>query len=65
MSNLRQFEKDERQDLQKIFNQMNTLHAQMGGRDSRPERKALLRAMRILRKEIDRKWGLGPRFQNP
>jgi hypothetical protein len=54
MNNLRQYEKDERQNLQKIVEQMNNLHARMGGRDSRPERKALLRAMNVLQKEIDR-----------
>ena len=54
MNNLRQYEKDERQNLQKIVEQMNNLHASMGGRDSRPERKALLRAMNVLQKEIDR-----------
>lgn len=54
MNNLRQYEKDESQNLRKIVEQMNNLHAQMGGRDSRPERKALVKAMTILQKEIDR-----------
>ena len=54
MNNLKQYEKDESQNLQKIVEQMNALHAQMGGRDARPERKALLRAMRVLQKEITR-----------
>lgn len=54
MNNLRQYEKDEKQNLRKIVEEMNGLHARMGGRDSRPERKALLRAMHILQKEIDR-----------
>jgi hypothetical protein len=54
MNNLKQYEKDERDNLRKIVEQMNDLHARMGGRDSRPERKALLRAMIVLQKEIDR-----------
>ena len=61
MNNLRQYEKDERQNLQKIVEQMNNLHASMGGRDSRPERKALLRAMNVLQKEIDRE---GERYED-
>ena len=54
MNNLRQYEKDESQNLRKIVEQMNNLHAKMGGRDSRPERKALVKAMAVLQKEIDR-----------
>lgn len=54
MNNLRQYEKDERNNLRKIVDQMNHLHATMGGRDSRPERIALLKAMRILQKEISK-----------
>jgi hypothetical protein len=54
MNNLRQYEKDERQNLQRIVEQINNLHANMGGRDSRPERKALMRAMVVLQKEIKR-----------
>jgi hypothetical protein len=54
MNSLKQYEKDERNNLRKIVEQMNNLHARMGGRDSRPERKALLRAMSVLQKEIDR-----------
>jgi hypothetical protein len=54
MNNLIQYEKDERQNLQKIVEQMNNLHASMGGRESRPERKALMRAMVMLQKEIKR-----------
>lgn len=54
VNNLRQYEKDESQNLRRIVEEMNSLHARMGGRDSRPERVALLRAMRILQKEIDR-----------
>jgi hypothetical protein len=33
---------------------MNRLHARMGGRDRRPERLALMKCMKILRKEIER-----------
>jgi hypothetical protein len=54
MNNLRQYEKDERTNLRLVVDQMNRLHAVMGGRDSRPERKALVRAMRVLQKEIAR-----------
>ena len=54
MNNLRQYEKDERGNLRKIVNDMNNLHALMGGRTNRPERKALLRAMYVLQKEIER-----------
>ena len=54
MNNLRQYEKDERMNLMKIIESMNLLYATMGGRDSRPERKALLKCMQILQKENDR-----------
>ena len=54
MNNLRQFERDERANLRRIVNDMNNLHAVMGGRTNRPERKALLRAMYVLQKEIER-----------
>lgn len=54
MNNLRQYEKDERQNLRKIVEQMNLLHSRMGGRDKRPERVALVKCMTILQKEIDR-----------
>lgn len=54
MDNLRKFEKDESQNLRKIVEQMNNLHARMGGRDGRPERVALLEAMAVLQKEINR-----------
>jgi hypothetical protein len=54
MNNLKQYEKDERDNLRKIVEQMNNLHARMGGRDDRPERVALLEAMRVLQEEIDR-----------
>ena len=53
MSNPRKHEKDERQKLQKISDQMNTLHCEMGGRYERPERVALVKCMAILRKCID------------
>ena len=54
MSNLKQYEKDESQNLLKIKEQMNDLHARMGGRDKRPERVALMQCMEILDKEIQR-----------
>lgn len=54
MSKLKQHEKDESLNLLKIVEDMNRLHANMGGRDSRPERKALLKCMTILHKEIER-----------
>jgi len=54
MNNYKKHEKDERQNLLKIKEQMNDLHARMGGRDKRPERKALARCMAILDKEIQR-----------
>lgn len=54
MSKLKQHEKDESLNLLKIVEDMNRLHANMGGRDSRPERKALLKCMAILHKEIER-----------
>jgi hypothetical protein len=53
MSDLRKHEKDERQKLQEISDRMNILHCEMGGRDKRPERVALLKCMAILRKCID------------
>ncbi len=54
MSNLKKYEKDESRNLLKIKEQMNDLHARMGGRDKRPERKALMKCMEILDKEIKR-----------
>lgn len=50
---LRQYERDETIGLSRIVESMNTLHARMGGRTSRPERKALIKAMAVLQKEID------------
>ena len=50
---LRRYEKDETPALRDLSDQMNRLHAEMGGRDSRPERKALLKCMRILQKAIE------------
>lgn len=55
MSKLRQYEKDERQALNQLIQYMNMIHANMGGRDSRPERKALVKCMNILQRENDRK----------
>lgn len=54
MANLRQYERDETPKLRNLLAQMNQLHANMGGRDSRPERVALLKCMRILDEEIKR-----------
>lgn len=54
MNNLKQYEKDETLNLLKIADDMNRLHSNMGGRSSRPERKALLKCMAILHKEIER-----------
>lgn len=54
MSNLKKYEKDESRNILKIKEQMNDLHARMGGRDTRPERKALMKCMGILDKEIER-----------
>jgi hypothetical protein len=53
MPNCRQYEKDESHRLRKLVDQMNKDHAEMGGRDSRPERKALVRCMQILQTVID------------
>ena len=52
---MKQHEKDERQALLAIVGQMNELHSKMGGRDGRSERKALLKCMNILTKEIQNK----------
>lgn len=54
MPNYQQYEKDERGNLLRIIDDMNRLYSDMGGRDKRPERVALLKCMRILRKEIER-----------
>lgn len=54
MPNYRQYEKDERASLRRIVDDMSRLYSGMGGRTNRPERKALLRAMHILQKEIER-----------
>lgn len=56
--NLRQFEKDERPALRRLVEQANRLHAEMGGRDERPERIVLLKVMEILQAEIDRPNGV-------
>lgn len=56
--NVQQFEKDERPALRRLVEQANCLHAQMGGRDNRPERVALLKVMEILQAEIDRPDGV-------
>ena len=54
MNLLKQYEKDESQNLRRIIDEMNRVHAEMGGRDSRPERVALMRAMRLLRGAIEK-----------
>lgn len=53
MNNLRQFEQDESAKLQRIINDMNQLHAEMGGRDRRPERLALMKCIKILANELE------------
>ncbi len=53
MPNYRQHERDEGDNLRDLVERMNRLHAEMGGRDRRPERLALLRCIRILRKTIE------------
>lgn len=57
MSMLKKFETCQRQVLIGLVERMNKAHAEMGGRDNRPERKALLKCMAILQKEIDREHG--------
>ena len=52
--NLQQFEKDESQNLTDLLMRMNKLHAEMGGRDRRPERVALMKCMQIISREITR-----------
>lgn len=59
-NNLRQYEKDESQKLQRLVEDMNRLHALMGGRADRPERAALLKCMAILDKEIKRSRATSP-----
>ena len=50
---LRRYEKDETPALRDLADEMNRLHAQMGGRDSRPERKALVKCTRLIEKAIE------------
>ena len=57
VNNLRQYEKSVLLELLDLTNRMNNLHSNMGGRDARPERVALLKCMRIIQKEIDREHG--------
>jgi hypothetical protein len=54
MRGLKQYETCQRKNLLKLREQINRLHADMGGRDSRPERVALSKCMDILTKELDR-----------
>lgn len=53
-NNLKQYEKDESQNIRRIMESMNDLHSRMGGSDKRPERVALLKCMAILNKELQR-----------
>ena len=50
----RKFEEDETPKLIRLAADMNKLHADMGGRDNRPERVALVKCMQILWAEIER-----------
>lgn len=50
----KQYETCQRKNLLKLREQINLLHADMGGRDRRPERVALSKCMDILTKELDR-----------
>lgn len=53
MRGLKQYETCQRKNLLKLREQMNLLHADMGGRDIRPERVALSKCMDILTKALD------------
>jgi hypothetical protein len=55
MERYQKYEKCERKALLKLHEQMNYLHADMGGRDRRPERIALIKCMDIITQELDRK----------
>ena len=48
MPNFKQYETCQRRELLSLHTQINTLHANMGGRDSRPERIALVKCMAVL-----------------
>lgn len=50
---LRRYEKDETPALRDLADEMNRLHAQMGGRDTRPEREALVKCTRLIEKAIE------------
>lgn len=54
VNDLQKYERDESKNLLKLVEQMNHLHARMGGRDNRPERVALLKAMDVLVAELNR-----------
>lgn len=54
MSRFKKYEQDETQKLNKLVDKMNILYCNMGGRDSRHERIALLQCMRILQKTIEK-----------
>ena len=54
MPNYKQYEQDERANLRRIIDDMDRLYSEMGGRDSRPERKAPRKCMRILQAEVER-----------
>ena len=53
MNNLRQYETDQTKELLDLVARMNRLSSDMGGRNNRPERKALAQCMRILVKCIE------------
>lgn len=48
MADLRQYELDESQRLRRLVEQINIAHSEMGGRDCRPARVALMRCMRLI-----------------
>lgn len=51
---MKKYEKCERIGILKLREEMNDLHALMGGRDNRPERVALSKCIDILTKELER-----------
>lgn len=54
MKAFQKYEKDERHNMLRLLDIMNKLHADMGGRNKRPERVALSECMRIITKELER-----------
>jgi hypothetical protein len=51
---MKKHEHCERKNLLRLRDDMNRLHASMGGRDNRPERVALVKCMDILTDELNR-----------